>query len=281
MVRDDGFTLITRKKSNVKWAPLAKKDVERLVNGPKASGSGPSNKLNKSDGPTVSLEGDRGPIRPSDKAAGPNMGAGCEGSNARPGPVNLGSVEQFPPLIPGPNVVAMKTGPTDQSKAGPVGSHESKSGPSGSSLVNVGETVDSGPSLDSPNIYGLKSDPVLEPVMIQKDPKGGTGYFDTSVGLSVRPSLNTKNAFGVLRDEMENFDTKTGLWDHEVEVVKKYSKSCSSPPDVVYEAWNESMKKFYKELTGNVITRVESNQDDEVEVESETDETARFMKLNS
>ncbi|MFS7909493.1 hypothetical protein Hanom_Chr02g00095241 [Helianthus anomalus] len=109
----------------------------------------------------------------------------------------------------------------------------------------------------------------------------GTGYFDTSVGLRASPSLNTKNTFGVLRDEVENFDTESGLWDHEVEIVKKYSSPSSNPPDAIYEAWNENMKKFYQELTKKVVNSVGKNVDDEVEVESETDETARFMKLNS
>ncbi|MFS8013807.1 hypothetical protein Hanom_Chr15g01337421 [Helianthus anomalus] len=128
---------------------------------------------------------------------------------------------------------------------------------------------------------GLLSNPVLEPVLKQKDPKDGTGYFDTTVGLRASPSLNTKNAFDVLRNEEENFDTKSGLWDHEVEIVKKYSTLSSSPPDEIYEAWNESMKKFYLELTKKMDNSDGINMDDEVEVDSEADETARFMKLNS
>ncbi|MFS7937358.1 hypothetical protein Hanom_Chr05g00426641 [Helianthus anomalus] len=112
-------------------------------------------------------------------------------------------------------------------------------------------------------------------------PSGGTGFFDTSVGQKASSSLNTKNTFGVLRDEVDCFDTKIGLWDHEVEVVKKYSASCSNPPDVIYEAWNENMKKFYQELTKKIVNSVGKNMDDEVEAESETDETARFMKSDS
>ncbi|MFS8006730.1 hypothetical protein Hanom_Chr14g01252601 [Helianthus anomalus] len=212
-----------------------------------------------------------GPVKPSEKAAGLKQGGNCsvlvsglnEGTDS-----DLGSSRTGPGLLNGVDFPPLRAEDLGRSQLDPpLGS-----GCLGSDVVGV--------AVGRP-YPGLVNDPVLEPVIKQKEPKGGTGYFDTSVGVRASPNLNTKNTFDVLQDEVEHFNTKIGLWDHEVEVVKKYSNSSSSPPDVIYEAWNESLKKFYQELTKNVVNSVGKNADDEVEVESETDETARFMKLNS
>ncbi|MFS8013827.1 hypothetical protein Hanom_Chr15g01337621 [Helianthus anomalus] len=119
------------------------------------------------------------------------------------------------------------------------------------------------------NIYGLHSDPVL---IENKGPKNGSGYFDVSkqtFGLGPRQGLNTKNSFGSLRDTEDCFDTETGLWENEIEVVKKFVESNTRPKLEDYESWSANMKKYYDGLT---------NMKEDDEVASETDETARFMK---
>ncbi|MFS8035303.1 hypothetical protein Hanom_Chr17g01591481 [Helianthus anomalus] len=286
-VQDDGFTVINRKKSKVKWAPLNKKDVNRLIYGPKADGAGPSGTASDLDkghvvdeaksGPKEGNGVRIGPVKPSEKAAGlkrgnesvrspledpgPNKNDAAVSKRDGLGPVPVINGADFPPL--GCDILG---GQKTTVGPGPAVKLTRNKSPKNMVDVTVGRPY-----------TGLINDPVLEPVL----PKDGTGYFDTTVGLRTSPSLNTKNTFDVLRGEVEHFDTKRGLWDHEVEIVKKYSSPSSNPPDVIYEAWNENMKKFYQELTKKVVNSVGKNADDEVEVDSETDETARFMKINS
>ncbi|KAJ0723957.1 hypothetical protein HanOQP8_Chr08g0304411 [Helianthus annuus] len=124
-------------------------------------------------------------------------------------------------------------------------------------------------SIPSPNIYGLHSDPVL---IENKSPIKGSGYFDVSrqsFGLGPKQVVNTKNSFGSLCDAEDCFDTDLGLWDNEIEVIKKFNESNTRPKIEDYDSWSANMKKYYDGLT-------KMNEDDEVA--SETDETARFMK---
>ncbi|MFS7902234.1 hypothetical protein Hanom_Chr01g00008891 [Helianthus anomalus] len=106
--------------------------------------------------------------------------------------------------------------------------------------------------------------------LIQKN--YGSGFYDVSknmLGLQSGPSCNTTNRFGSLRDEEECFDTDMGLWEHEIEKVKKFVETNSRPKIEEYISWSESLRKYYDRLT-------KMNEDDEVA--SETDEMACFMK---
>ncbi|MFS7996178.1 hypothetical protein Hanom_Chr12g01126921 [Helianthus anomalus] len=134
--------------------------------------------------------------------------------------------------------------------------------------------------LNSPNVKNssmhdqlLKTDgPILEAVVGQTMKSKGSGFFDVSkqeFGSGPSQTVNTKNSFGSLRDEEECFDTDLGLWENEIEVVKKYVESNTRPKIEDYDSWSGNMKKYYDSLT-------KMNEDDEVA--SETDETARFMK---
>ncbi|KAF5797252.1 hypothetical protein HanRHA438_Chr08g0372951 [Helianthus annuus] len=94
-------------------------------------------------------------------------------------------------------------------------------------------------------------------------------FFGSQAG----PTCNTTNSFGTLCDEEECFDTELGMWEHELDVVKKFVETSTRPKIEDYNAWSENMKKYYDGLT--------KVNEDEVEVESETDEMARFMKLGT
>ncbi|MFS8020619.1 hypothetical protein Hanom_Chr16g01417701 [Helianthus anomalus] len=99
----------------------------------------------------------------------------------------------------------------------------------------------------------------------------GSGFYDVSkniFGSNLGPMCNTKNRFGTLINE-ECFDTDIGLWEHEIEKVKKLVETSTRPKFEEYSSWSENMRKYYDGLT-------KMNEDDEVA--SETDETARFMK---
>ncbi|MFS8013315.1 hypothetical protein Hanom_Chr14g01331451 [Helianthus anomalus] len=63
------------------------------------------------------------------------------------------------------------------------------------------------------------------------------------------------------------------MWEHEIEVVKKFVENNSRPKIEDYSAWSENMRKFYDDST-----KVKG---DETEAESETDEMAHFMKMGS
>ncbi|MFS8013817.1 hypothetical protein Hanom_Chr15g01337521 [Helianthus anomalus] len=88
-------------------------------------------------------------------------------------------------------------------------------------------------------------------------------------GPGPNPNVNTSNSFGALRDDEDCFDTDVGLWEKEIEIVKKYVESNTHPKIEDYDSWSGNMKKYYDSLT-------KINEDDEVA--SETDEMARFMK---
>ncbi|KAJ0929086.1 hypothetical protein HanRHA438_Chr04g0201071 [Helianthus annuus] len=87
------------------------------------------------------------------------------------------------------------------------------------------------------------------------------------------PTCDTTNSFGTLRDEVDCFDTELGIWEHKIEVVKKFVETNTRPKIEDYSGWSENMRKYYDSLT-----KVNG---DEAEVESKTDEMARFMKLGS
>ncbi|MFS7994561.1 hypothetical protein Hanom_Chr12g01107501 [Helianthus anomalus] len=243
MVQDDGFTLVTRKKPNVKWAPLAKRDVERLVHGPKTNGAGPSDGSNNAGSPTVGLVADLGPIRPNDKADGPNLGAdgGCTAARG-PGPVLLAKVT-------GPTGAAVGSGPADLH----------------SSLLRKSGPINSGPFYNAAgiNIYGPKKDHGLSENKAQRK---GSGYFDVSqnnFGSRQSPILETKNTFGKLQDEEDCFDTEHGLWEKEMLMVRKYYETNTHPPDDAFSSWSEKLKAYYV-----MLTKFDP-------VESESDEAAR------
>ncbi|KAJ0637558.1 hypothetical protein HanOQP8_Chr17g0675281 [Helianthus annuus] len=104
----------------------------------------------------------------------------------------------------------------------------------------------------------------------------GSGYFDVSTnyfGSHSGPTCNTTNSFGMLQDEVDCFDTELGLWEREIDVVKNYVENKTRPKIEEYSSWSENMRKYYDGLT-----KVNG---DEAEVDSETDEMARFMKIGS
>ncbi|MFS7965537.1 hypothetical protein Hanom_Chr09g00763431 [Helianthus anomalus] len=118
-------------------------------------------------------------------------------------------------------------------------------------------------------------EPVLQPIVdsIMKAQKTyGSGFYDVSknmLGSQPGPSCKTTNSFGMLRVEEECFDTDIGLWEHEIGKVKKFVETSTHPKMEEYSSWSENRRKYYDGLT-------KMNEDDEVA--SETDETARFMK---
>ncbi|KAJ0915920.1 hypothetical protein HanPSC8_Chr06g0255531 [Helianthus annuus] len=144
----------------------------------------------------------------------------------------------------------------------------------------VGLQGTSGPSHISPAVVSLKSDvhfPLLASVgPVTKGPVKGSGFFyvsKTVFGPRSSPNVSTKNNFGTLRDEEECYDMELGLWEHEIDMVKKYVKASTRPKIEDYSAWLENMRKFYDSLT-----KVNEN---DAKVKSETDEMTRFMKLGS
>ncbi|KAJ0950213.1 hypothetical protein HanPSC8_Chr02g0045541 [Helianthus annuus] len=89
--------------------------------------------------------------------------------------------------------------------------------------------------------------PILEVVMGQKVKSKGSGFFDVSkqtFGAGPSQIVNTKNSFRTLRDEEECFDTDLGLWDHEIDVVKKFVDSRTRPKIEDYDSWWGNMKKI-------------------------------------
>ncbi|KAJ0532525.1 hypothetical protein HanRHA438_Chr09g0380391 [Helianthus annuus] len=118
--------------------------------------------------------------------------------------------------------------------------------------------------------------PVLKVVMDPSLKPKSRGYFDLSkrdFGHGPSSNVSTKNSFGTLCDEEECFDTDLGLWEHEIEMVKKFVESNTRPKIEGYSAWSENLRKYYDSLT-----KVDG---DEAEVESDTGETAQFMKIGS
>ncbi|KAJ0535202.1 hypothetical protein HanRHA438_Chr09g0408941 [Helianthus annuus] len=190
--------------------------------------------------------------KPGDKAAGLH-------NSAELGSVDVGLVE-FPPL--------RAAGPQNRL----VGSDKIVTGP-----LKAANSPDVG--LVNPSMHDqlLKYDgPILETVMGQTVKSKGSGYFDVSkqaFGPGPSSNISTKNSFGKLRDEEECYDTDLGMWEHEIEAVKKFVETSTRPKIEDYNVWSENMRKYYDSLT--------KLNGDEAEVESETDEMARFMKLGS
>ncbi|MFS7920106.1 hypothetical protein Hanom_Chr03g00220451 [Helianthus anomalus] len=176
--------------------------------------------------------------------------------------------------------MANNLGHAEPSKAGPDCSRGSKTGPTGPVLVNMGAEVNSGLSSDSPNIYGLYSDPVLMEV---KRPKNGSGFYDVSrnnFGPRQSPTFETKNSFDTLRNEEDCFDTEHGLWEKDMLMVRKYYEMNTQPSDDVFKSWSEKLRAYYVMLTKFEPVNeamVETRSEDEIEVESEMDESARDM----
>ncbi|KAM0037327.1 hypothetical protein Hdeb2414_s0014g00436811 [Helianthus debilis subsp. tardiflorus] len=136
---------------------------------------------------------------------------------------------------------------------------------------NVVSDVGSGDTL-GPILSDVHFPPLIDGGPVPKGPIKGSGFFDISkqvLGSGPSPNVSTKNSFGTLRDEEECFDTDLGLWEHEIDVVKKFVDSQTRPKIEDYDSWSGNMKKYYDSLT-------KMNEDDEVA--SETDETTRFRK---
>ncbi|KAM0007883.1 hypothetical protein Hdeb2414_s0002g00060431 [Helianthus debilis subsp. tardiflorus] len=211
--------------------------------------------------------------KPSDKAAGLQ-------NRTEPGPP-FTRLNEFPPLSSGlrenENPAVMRAGLGQQPvlSAGLCNNANSKA--QFRAAADVGfQGGEAGPSQRA----GPSSKPILEPVLqpivdsiVEAQKTYGSGFFDVSkndFGSNLGPMCNTKNSFGSLIDEEECFNTDVGLWEHEIEKVKKLVETSTRPKIEEYKSWSENMRKYYDGLT-------KMNEDDEVA--SETDETARFMKL--
>ncbi|KAJ0719352.1 hypothetical protein HanLR1_Chr08g0280761 [Helianthus annuus] len=154
---------------------------------------------------------------------------------------------------------------------------------------NLGPTEVAGPSvLKIKEVSPLQNSgpirsPVMDPVLSAgSSGKGvakktnGSGFYDVSknvFGSQVGPTCNTTNSFGTLRDEEDCFDTDLGMWEHEIEMVKKFVETSTRPKIEEYSSWSENMRKYYDGLT-----KVNG---DEAEVESDTGETTQFMNIGS
>ncbi|MFS7894741.1 hypothetical protein Hanom_Chr09g00848991 [Helianthus anomalus] len=129
-----------------------------------------------------------------------------------------------------------------------------------------------------PSESGPKHDPVLTQNMGQRK---GSGFFDVSsqnFGPRVSPTVETKNNFDTLQNEEDCFDTEHGLWEKEMLMVRKFYEINTQSPDNVFSSWSEKLKAYYVRLTKFDPVKealVETNVEDELEVESETDESAR------
>ncbi|MFS8013786.1 hypothetical protein Hanom_Chr15g01337191 [Helianthus anomalus] len=192
-----------------------------------------------------------GPVmKPSDKAAGLQnaiLGLSCDGSASG--------------QTGGPQVGAELNGPD----IGPNKMQRPSVGPQS-------RPVDQGQNVPAPSMGLMHGGPSLEVAMDQPVKSKGSGFFDVSKqdsGLGPTQVVNTKNSFGSLCDEVDCFDTDLGLWENEIEIVKKFVESNTCPKIEDYDSWSANMKIYYDGLT-------KMNEDDEVA--SETDETARFMK---
>ncbi|MFS7901522.1 hypothetical protein Hanom_Chr01g00000651 [Helianthus anomalus] len=246
----DEFVEVVRKPraQNKGKAPIWQ--PKKTKTGPSVSEPGPSQQKGLNCGLDLGSSIINGQKKPSEKAAGLH-------NISEVGLVNEGLAE-LPVLIAGGlnNDADMGSG-----KVGPM-----ETQPRHDEAFSVLKHDENDSSL---NIYGLQSDPVL---IENKSPKYGSGYFDVSkqnFGLGPKQGVCTKNSFGTLRDEEECFDTDLGLWEHEIDVVKKFVESNTRPKLEDYDSWSVSMKKYYDGLT---------KMKDDDEVASETDETARFMK---
>ncbi|MFS8023776.1 hypothetical protein Hanom_Chr16g01455511 [Helianthus anomalus] len=196
------------------------------------SGAGPAGSFSPVNGNYVGLNGM--------KKDGLHVGSEDVGSVAgnRPSPVQLGSVEQFPPLS------SIKF---DSSSKGP------------SMIENVS------------CIQKLQNE----------TKRKGSGFFDVSknmFGPRESPKVETKNAFGSLQDDEDCFDTEQGLWEKEMLLVRKFYETNTQPPNDVFKSWSEKQRAYYVMLTKfDPVNEamIETKNEDEIEVESETDESAR------
>ncbi|KAM0060980.1 hypothetical protein Hdeb2414_s0004g00130571 [Helianthus debilis subsp. tardiflorus] len=253
MVHDDGFTVRNRKKSKVKWAPLEKKDVNRLIYGPKMDGAGPSvdkagleKTQNVKNGPAVGNGVQFGPVKPSEKASGLKLGGGT----------SVG-------LSEGSCLHQNATAVSVESGSGPIPALNDKEFPP---LHSVGSK---------------SKGPMKAMVENLREIWRGSGFFDISQN-NFRPRqstlVETKNSFDTLQNEEDCFDTEHGLWEKEMVMVRKFYETNTKPPDDVFSSWSEKLKTYYVMLTKIDPVKenlVETNVEDEVEVESETDESAR------
>ncbi|KAJ0786388.1 hypothetical protein HanOQP8_Chr02g0054881 [Helianthus annuus] len=151
-----------------------------------------------------------------------------------------------------------------------------ESGPSDEGIGQMmGLALAPGPSVLKQQSGPSKLEPVLQPIMdsiIKAQKTYGSGFYDVSkndFGSNLGPMCKTKNNFGTLINEEECFDTDIGLWEYEIEKVKKLVETSTRPKLEEYCSWSENMRKYYDGLT-------KMNEDEEVA--SETDEMACFMK---
>ncbi|MFS7958689.1 hypothetical protein Hanom_Chr08g00681721 [Helianthus anomalus] len=189
-----------------------------------------------------------------------------------PGPIQLDSAQQFPPLCKnGPSAMSAGPGPSVViSKPGPV---------SGLNLARDGLGL--APGNKDPNSI-LKNN-VSSKAMIDnlREKSRGSGFFDITqnyLGPQKSTLVETKNSFDKLQDEEECFDTEYGLWEKELLLVRKFYETNTCPPFDVYSSWSDKMKAYYVILTKFDPVKdamVETSGENEIKVESETDEAAR------
>ncbi|MFS7937524.1 hypothetical protein Hanom_Chr05g00428621 [Helianthus anomalus] len=238
----DEFVEVVKKNKGKQpvWQP------KRTKIGPVILEPGPSHQVGCNNGlRQTGLKDGNGKLKPSDKAAGLQRSSDVGGGSS-------GLQKHGPTEVP-----RMKQSLGSKMAAGLQGNASSDVG-SGDTLGLI--------------LSDVHFPPLTDGGPVPKGPIKGSGFFDISkqaFGSGPSPNVSTKNSFGTLRDEEECFDTDLGLWENEIEVVKKFVDSNIRPKIEDYESWSASMKKYYDSLT-------KMNEDDEVA--SETDEMARFMK---
>ncbi|MFS7972583.1 hypothetical protein Hanom_Chr09g00846521 [Helianthus anomalus] len=145
---------------------------------------------------------------------------------------------------------------------------------------NLGSTDLRGPNVGTGNILKNKI-PLKSMVDNLSERSKGSRFLDVSkndFGSRQSPKLETKNTFGMLQDKEECYDTEFGLWEKEMFLVRKYYETNICPPVDVFSSWSDKMKAYYVMLTKfDPVNEamVETSVENEVEVESKTDESAR------
>ncbi|MFS8013783.1 hypothetical protein Hanom_Chr15g01337161 [Helianthus anomalus] len=224
---------------------------------------------------------DGNPIRPSDKAAGPNLGADLGGIARRPGP-NEKSVEAAVLVNDGLGPVPVLNGadfpPLD---SGVLGGQKAAVG-FGPAVKQVQSTKNQSPKNVDPSPGKNGNLSCLQQLQNEAQRKG-SGFFDisrNSIGSRGSPTVETKNSFGTLQDVEDCFDTEYGLWEKDMLMVRKFYETHTQPSDDVFKSWSEKLQAYYVMLTKfDPVSEamVETRNEDEIEVESETDESARDM----
>ncbi|MFS8034923.1 hypothetical protein Hanom_Chr17g01586931 [Helianthus anomalus] len=191
------------------------------------------------------------------RAAGLKVGAGAGLGSADKG-LGLLDYENFPPL--------------GAARVGRLPLGPSSSGSNGSRLH--------GPNVVPDNNLMLKN-PMKSMIDNLSEKSKGSGFFDVSLnnfGHRKSPNLEVKNTFDAIQNDEDCFDIEYGLWEKDMLMVRKFYETNTPPSDDVFKSWSEKLRAYYVMLTKfDPVNEamVETKNEDEIEVESETDESVR------